>query len=380
MCFGMGTWVMKNSCPGTPRYRALSFTVNGKCYMGTGSTGGGLVHNRKDFWQFDPVSNYWTQVMDLPGNPRTDGTGCNTGNYGYVGLGYDNGTYLNDWWQYDPVNNTWVAKASFTGVARFGAEAFMINDRIYVGGGLDAANAPHDDFYCYDPVADTWNQKANMLIAVSSQATFVLNGKGYFVAGATNGSVSSTARTQMYDPTNNTWSSKAIYGGGATFSAIGFSIDGYGFTGTGFTGTITDMMWRYDPNSDSWHQETSFPTGIRQWAVSCTIGDKAYVGTGNAFGGNLYSDWWEFSSGFTGLENMDKSKNVRATYVPQSRELVVTNARPDERMRIYDVSGKLLSDKKVVSNESVEWDNYGVFIVMFGEGNAATTQKVVCSF
>jgi len=131
-CAAQGTWSQKAACTGSARYRAVAFEVNGKCYMGTGSTGGGISQNLNDLWEYDVALNTWTQKADLTGPKRTNATASSDGTHGYVGLGSDNGTLLTDWWQYDPVSNTWLQRDAFPGVARFGASTFYLQNRIFM--------------------------------------------------------------------------------------------------------------------------------------------------------------------------------------------------------------------------------------------------------
>ena len=181
---GQGSWTALTSCPGSARYRAVAFEINGKCYMGTGSTGSN--NNLKDFWEYDVTMDTWSQKADLTGSKRINATATSANGYGYVGLGVDGTTFMNDWWQYDPTGNSWVSKSSFPGISRYGAGSFSINSRIYAGGGLDSAGNPLSDFYAYDPVNDVWAQKAPLLTGVAAMSIFTINQKGYFVGGVIN--------------------------------------------------------------------------------------------------------------------------------------------------------------------------------------------------
>lgn len=366
------------TCPGSARYRAMSFEVNGKCYMGTGSTGGGISQNLKDLWEYDVALNVWTQMADLTGRPRTNATAATVGNFGYVGLGSDNNSLLTDWWQYDPALNVWTAMANFPGRARFGAAAITLQNRIFTGGGLDSTQTSSlSDFFAYDPVGNVWATKASMPIGVSSPATFTIGTKGYFVGGATNGSVSATTQNAEYDPANNTWTTKAPYAAGNTFSAIGFSLYGYGYMGTGFTGSLTDVMYRYNPVANNWTQETNWPTGIRQWAVCCVSGNRAFVGTGNSTGGLLFSDWWEFIPAVTTSTNqLEEQVNGSVRYDENTKEIIFENKSNNVALNIYSVDGKLVFSKTLIElNEHISWNHQGIYLIAL---NNNSTTKIYC--
>ena len=373
---GQGTWVQKATCPGSTRYRAYSFEVNGKCYMGGGSPGATVT--LKDHWEYDVTTNTWTQKADLPGPSRENSAASSLGNYGYVGLGYNGTIMFNDWYEYDPSMNTWSQKANFPGVPRFLAASFMLQNRIFVGGGLDSASTPKSDFYAYDPTSNTWAPKANLITAVGAPATFVLNNKGYFIGGLINGSVSSTSQTQVYDPVLNSWSTKAAYTPGNTFSAVGFSLFGFGYVGTGFTGSLTDVMYRYDPTGDNWTQETSWPTGIRQWATSCISGNRVFVGTGNSTGGNLYADWWEFIPATTGMEQVQENAIV-AGFNPDQHRINLENVSGGETINIYSIDGKLVYTAVLLAGqESISWQRKGNFLCNIKTLGKSVAFKIRC--
>ena len=80
----------------------------------------------------------WTKKANLGGVGRHRGTGIAIGNKGYIGLGHTNGTGVNidfkDWWQYDPASDSWTQKANFP-VLIHGAVSFGTDTKGYVGGG-----------------------------------------------------------------------------------------------------------------------------------------------------------------------------------------------------------------------------------------------------
>jgi hypothetical protein len=58
----------------------------------------------KDFWEFDPVTNVWTQLADFGGVARSDAVGFSIGTKGYIGTGRINlSTQLNDFWEFNPL-------------------------------------------------------------------------------------------------------------------------------------------------------------------------------------------------------------------------------------------------------------------------------------
>lgn len=359
--YSQGTWTQKTSCPATARYRCIAFVVNGNCYIGTGSTGS--TNTQNDIWEYDVTNDTWAQKADFPGAPRINATACASGGYGYVGLGANNSVLQNDWYQYDPIANSWAQKMEFAGGKRFGSFAFELLGRIFVGGGLDSSQTTAlNTMYAYDPVNDSWGPKANIPIGVSSPASFVMNGKAYVITGALNGSTIATTQNVEYDATNDSWTPLAAYPPGNTFSAFGFSLNGYGYVGTGFTGNLTDVVYRYDRASDMWTQETSWPTGIRQWTVSASTGTRAFVGTGNSTGGNLFNDWWEFTAAVsTSIDGA--SNNAVVYYDAASNDIVIKNMTGTSSVRMFSSDGKLVLDKEVSGDSRIPFTGQGVYLL-----------------
>src|SRR6185369_4861796 len=75
-------WVQKQSLYITalPRTDAVGFSIGNKGYIGLGS-------NQKDFWEFDPVTNVWTQKANYPGAANSGAVGFSIGSKGFVGTG-----------------------------------------------------------------------------------------------------------------------------------------------------------------------------------------------------------------------------------------------------------------------------------------------------
>src|SRR6185436_3809242 len=62
-------------------------------------------------------------------------------NLAYVGLGYNDTTYMTDFYQYNPSNDTWATVASIGGVPRYSGFAFTIGSDGYSGTGSYAGTS-----------------------------------------------------------------------------------------------------------------------------------------------------------------------------------------------------------------------------------------------
>ncbi|MES2559215.1 MAG: kelch repeat-containing protein [Bacteroidota bacterium] len=139
---------------GAARSGAVSFVIDNRAYVGLGNSASGYL---KDFYSFNPSTQKWTKIADMPGAGRQDACAFVLNGKAYVGTGY-NGTYLNDMWQYDPVTNVWTRIADLPGVGRDDAVAFAFDKRGYVGTGWNQ-NTPNrimGDFWEYNPLSNVW--------------------------------------------------------------------------------------------------------------------------------------------------------------------------------------------------------------------------------
>jgi len=245
------TWTKKADFVGKARDGAVGFSIGTKGYIGTGFYYGTISHYLKDFWEYDPNSDTWVQKSDFGGTARDGAVGFSIGTKGYIGTGvyYDSTSHwVKDFWEYDPSNETWTQKADFGGTARSGAVGFSVEMKGYIGTGAD--NYYEDDFWEYDPSSDAWAQKASSGGTARLDAVgFSIGTKGYVGTGFYG---SFKKDFWEYNPTINTWTQRCNFGGTSRDFAIGFSIGTKGYVGTGYFGDGTNFynfndFWEYNP-------------------------------------------------------------------------------------------------------------------------------------
>ncbi|MBN2094245.1 MAG: T9SS type A sorting domain-containing protein [Candidatus Zambryskibacteria bacterium] len=176
------TWTQKADFGGTARWAAVGFSIGDKGYLGTGWDGSYC----KDFWEYDPSQNTWTQKADFGGGERAEAVGFSINNKGYIGTGYNYNTYgygrHKDFWEYDPLTDAWSQRADFGGTTRIRAVGFSIGDRGYIGLGTDPSY--RDDFWEYNPSQNAWTQVDSFAGTARSYAVaFSVGGKGYIGTG-----------------------------------------------------------------------------------------------------------------------------------------------------------------------------------------------------
>ncbi|RSK43485.1 Kelch repeat-containing protein [Hymenobacter perfusus] len=294
----LGDWTTRSQFEGLARNAAVSFTLNGKAYVGLGTDG---VDRFKDFWEYTPATNTWRQLADFPGVGRIQAVAFAAGGKGYVGTGYDGVNKLRDFWQYDPTTNSWTRKADFGGTARYGAVALSMEDKGYVGTGYDGNFKK--DFWQYDPTADQWTQKpsfgGNKRVGA---VAFTLHESGYILAGTDN----DLMLTDMwsYSPATEQWTERRAlvsntdedydYSNVPRSSASAFVVNNRGFVALGTNGGYLTSCWEYNPDEDTWKVKTVFEGSARIQAVGFGLGDYGYLGLGTT-GTTRLDDFWQLA-------------------------------------------------------------------------------------
>lgn len=202
--------------------------------------------------------------------------------------------------------NYWVRKADFGGLKRERAVAFTVNNKAYVGTGIDTAETVLKDFWAYDPTLDSWTQVADLPgVQRRNAVAFSIEPYGYVGTGMNAETSSEPGAAKLndfwkYDPSINTWTQIANYpggGGNGVYFATGFAIDSKGYVCCGKHGPnwYSSQVWEYKPSLDQWTQLPNFPGGVRYQLSSFVVGLKAYVGLGTDQ--DLYrNDIWEFNA------------------------------------------------------------------------------------
>jgi hypothetical protein len=310
-------WMTRWQFGGAARYYAVGFNIASRGYIGMGYDGSTVY---KDFWEYNPGTNFWTQKADFAGTARASAVGFSIGSKGYLATGRDTSSYVKDFWEYDPTANTWKQKADFAGAARALAVGFAIGSKGYVGtGGDDTKNMK--DFWEYDPETDVWSQKADFAgTARYSAVGFSIGSVGYVGTGYDG--TSSYNDFWEYNPSTNIWNQKTNFSGIARYGAVGFSIGGKGYIGTGYNGSsFYKDLWEYDPSTNIWKLKTEFSGSARYNAVGFTIDNLGYLGTGYN-NSSLYADFWMYDPRdtltFTDKTNVEPNQTIPSNTVTVS--------------------------------------------------------------
>ena len=351
-------WIQMADFGGIARHRSTGLSIGNKAYMGLGHyNGGGTNILFDDWWEYDPATGAWTQKADYQGGPCYHAAGFTVDNIGYVGTGRISASgsiLVQDFFQYNPLTNSWSQIASFPGDARRGAISFVINNEGYVGTGqTDFGNTA--TFYKYSPTFNFWTQIPSLPGgARTSSVAFAIGNNGYVGTGQTD--FGSTNDFWQYTPSTNNWTAKANVGPTNRQEAAGFSLNGLGYIGTGddfSSGNNFKDMWEYQPSTDTWIQIENFQGTARRYLVAFTHGNYGYAGIGT--NGTNFKDFWKFDQTLSILERNMSIVELSLYPNPTSDVLNLKLELPESieqaklELKIYNTKG-MLSHSSIMKN------------------------------
>ena len=301
----VGNWKKVGDFDGVGRSYAVTFTIGTNVYVATG------VDNKdylNDLWVLNPTTLSWTQKASIgvegeEALRRGYSVGFALGNAGYVGLGYTpDAKYLRDFWKFDQDSNSWTKLNDFGGAARFGAVAFVANNKAYVGTGYDGNHLK--DFWRYESATDSWTQIATYNGSKRRGAsTFNIGNDAYLVCGENNGS--GVNDFWRFNAADETWTELRKIANVSTDAfdddynivrryGAAFVMGGKAYITCGdLSNTMRKDTWEYDPATDLWEQLTSFEGTARTGALGLSINGSGYVTTGRS-SSYYFDDMFEF--------------------------------------------------------------------------------------
>lgn len=344
----------------------------------------------------------WIQRADFGGKGRHRGTAIHIGNKGYMGLGHYNGAgpniVLKDWWEYDPASNSWTQRADYIGNASgaYAVLSFGMDQYGYVGGGQTATNT---NFYRFDPSTNTWSQVSNSPTIPQNNEGFVIGNKGYYMSGSQlyeydatlnswttknlapftigvwnsaftineKGYIKNGASLWEYKPSTDQWISRASFPGLASGGSTGFSHRGKGYIVGGYSGWLSNVnseVWEYSPESNTWLQLEDFLGTSRRFGSGFSIGNRSFVGIGT--NGTNFKDFWEFDK-LAGMEG-NASEGIHIFPNPASEQVTIQSGLPGNyELLVYNSFGQLVHQETRQTKQSTlrpeELGGYGMYHV-----------------
>jgi len=259
-----GSWVTLAPMP-SARQELATAALNGKIYV-IGGFENSVSSNTVAV--YDPATNTWASAQPIP-VPNDHNSAAVAAGKLYSFGGHSQAAFV-----YEPVSNTWSAVAPMNSLHDATPAVGVINDKIYVAGGVNPAGMSTQGVEVYDPAANTWTNVASMRVARNHLAGGVSNGKFYAVGGR--GSTDAPTALEVYDPQTNAWSTLADMPTGRSGIAAGV-VNGELYVFGGETpNRVHGQVEAYNPSSNTWRSLPSMPTP-RHGIWASVIGRTIYL-------------------------------------------------------------------------------------------------------
>jgi N-acetylneuraminic acid mutarotase len=333
------SWVSKAPMP-TAISAFGSAVVNGKIYV--------ITENSTE--EYDPATGKWTSKKAMP-TSRSSFAVAAFENKIYVIGGYNGSiaglhwiipvvTEINE--AYDPATDTWEKKSPML-TPRASSRANVIGEKIYLLGG--AAQVPRGTLLpstnwsnlneVYDPSNDSWARVSSMPTTVSHFTSAVVDNKVY-VMGGMGARAPPSPLNQIYDVETDTWTSGEpvpipVYdaAGGATTGVNApkriYVLGGCPtISGPDFNNGISANQV-YDMETDSWTVGAQMPTPRKSLSVA-VVNDMLYLMGGVTGGATIATveQYTPFGYGTSDQSTPSPSPSPTPTLTPSDSEFFPT--------------------------------------------------------
>jgi len=287
---GTNTWTAVADLPsGRGHIAASTFLMNGRIVVT-----GGVTNNGKtaDVLEYDPASNIWVKLPDLPAARQSPVSGF-INNRMFVTGGSLTAIEKTTW--SGLIADKWDRLEALP-VALGEVSSGVIDGTLYVVGEGDPATL------ALDLSTGHWEPASSRAVRPfpgNHHAAEVFDGELYLLGGL--GS-SSEGTVQIYDPVADSWQlgTSAPFAAGSSASAL---IGGKMYFAGGIIGSATTAQTAvYNPATNAWSSLAAMPLGVNH-AAAATDGTRLFI-FGGRTGGNVVSN------GFDAVQIYDPATNT----------------------------------------------------------------------
>lgn len=377
------SWLKLSDFPGFKREQAVAVSIGNYGYLGTGIDTAETV--LKDWWQYDPVTDSYTQKADLPGVARRNAMAFATATKAYVGMGIDNdeaqlGSKLADFYEYNPTNNSWSTKANFPGGGGMGVyygTAFSLDNKGYVCGGKTGPSAYINDLWEYKPAIDQWAIRAPFPGGSRYNLCSIgVNGVAYVGLGTNQDSY--TNDWWKYNPGTNQWTQETDFIGGDRGGACIFALNGNVYITLGTNGGFKDDLFVYNTDSKLWYPRAYYGGSARKQAIAFTINGSAYVGLGSGASGKKASMYQYFPDQVLGLEETFSQALIYPN--PSNGKVNIQSNQAIHDLELFNQQGQLIqtyNNSELAEMNEFELSRGIYFVTIHFESGQISHQKII---
>ena len=250
----------------TPRSAFAVVETSGRIIIAGGGAAGNLFD---DTFAYDSKREAWEQLPDLPSaRAFTAAAAVNDQAYFFGGLG-ESPEPFKDAWRLDlsPPDGAQPLWAQLPDppAARNRHAAAVINDRIYIMGGFEAAQPCSARVESFDANQEVWREERDMNIGRHGHTATVIAGKIYVVGGYT--AAGPTDAAEVFDTETDTWTRLAPLPSARGFHCAA-EVDGKLYI-LGGRIRAEEPSYVYSPTLDTWDTLPAVP-GVRGRAGCAT--------------------------------------------------------------------------------------------------------------
>jgi N-acetylneuraminic acid mutarotase len=276
------------------RFEAQSAAVDGKLYTFGGYTDPSIIPKNFEANVYDPKSDTWQQLPDMP-RPITHAGTAEDGQNIYLAGGVV-GSYQEEEerkfpastevWKFDTQTQEWSAIPPLPEPRGAGALVVLGSTLHYFGGtGIDRYQEV-SDHWVLEVGSEGWETRAPLDNPRNHLAGIVVKGEIYAIGGqyGHNETLVTQDTVERYDPQTDSWDelTPLPYGLGHKQNTT-FEVDGRIYIVGGETsgyGVKTSEVLVYDPELDAWSQTTNYPTAAKS-LIGGAIGNSIYITGGS---------------------------------------------------------------------------------------------------
>lgn len=380
-CFNLGllfsqSWYQMDDYPGVARDDAVAFTIDSFSYVGTGLSPWWSVLG--DFYKYNHQNGSWSPSAALPnGNERQYAAGFSIDGKGYVYGGIQGGNYLNDLWEYDPISDQWTQMSLPPFSGRSGSAIFVMNDKAYLIGGKNSSVSALAEVWEYDPSNDNWAQLIDFPEAIWRASACSNQTKGFVFGGiGLNGDYINSF--YKFDPNSQTWSVPSAFPnpGRAYSQLIADSSHVYLLFGQDESSLFHNDLWIYDTLNDNWMNGPALPAIPRRGGVSFSYQGEIFYTCGLDSSQNRLVSTWKYLP----VLSLDSKENQWTQCYPNPVRTLLHYKVPEKiniPTRIYDMNGKILFDSSTNGTIPVEFLENGMYWLTLEYNERIIRQKFV---
>lgn len=357
----VGNWIQCASLPTPEECQATAYdSDNGHIYSFGGTPDGGVNYHNFTY-QYDPITDTWATMTNMPYAVDWIDASYINGNF-YIFGGFDGGSPYTYNMIYNVAGDSWSNGASMP-LGRMAAGQVAYNDSlIYMLGGYNGS-APSSDVQIYNVYTDAWTTgtalpQTNMMQGVA------MTGDTIWLVGGYNGSAAYS--TLYYGVINPSTCETIVWSTGSALPVANFNNgatqltrDGKWFLymvgGFENAASITNHAWEYDVELDTWTALPNYPMTIcrNDYLIGHEYRTEIYVVGGDPSGGWTATDQVWKLPWYTGIAEKPNQSEPAFTFGFASNfrnpvngdaliSYVITRTS-SVTLKVYDGSGRLVS-------------------------------------